>query len=78
MPTPDTLERFIECVEQGDHAEAIEAFYAENASMRENLGEQRVGRANLVEHERKLLARARSVRSTCVRPLFVNGSHAPR
>jgi hypothetical protein len=46
--------------------------------MRENLGEQRVGRANLVEHERKLLARARSVRSTCVRPLFVNGSHAPR
>lgn len=75
MPTPDTLERFIERVEQGDHAEAIEAFYTENASMRENLGEPRVGRANLVAHERKVLARARSVRSTCVRPLFVNGSH---
>lgn len=43
MPSPDTLERFIECVEQDDHAEAIEAFYAENASMRENLEEPRIG-----------------------------------
>jgi len=35
----------------------------------------RVGRDNLVAHEAAALARAKSVRSTCVRPLFVNGDH---
>lgn len=76
MPTTDTLERFIERVEQGFHAQAIEEFYAENASMRENMAAPRVGRDHLVAHERKVLARAHSVQSTCVRPVFVSGSHA--
>lgn len=75
MPTTETLERFIERVEQGLHAEAIEEFYAENASMRENLAAPRTGRDRLVALERKVLARARSVQSTCVRPVFVNDSH---
>ena len=33
----------------------------------------RVGRDVLVAHERKAMARAASVRSQCVRPVFVNG-----
>jgi hypothetical protein len=44
--------------------------------MRENNAAPRVGRDNLVAHERKVLARARSVRSLCVRPAFVNGDFA--
>jgi hypothetical protein len=73
MPSPETLERFIARVEQNAHAEALEEFYTESASMRENQGGPRRGRDLLVANERKVLARAKSVRSECVRPPFVNG-----
>ena len=75
MPTSDTLERFIARVEENAHAEAIEEFCTENASMRENLAEPRVGRELHIANERKVLARAKSVYSKCVRPVFVNGDH---
>jgi hypothetical protein len=74
MPLPETLERFIARVEQNAHAEAIAEFYTVDATMRENFAPPRVGRDNLIERERKTLARARSVQSRCVRPVFVNGS----
>lgn len=73
MPSPETLERFIARVEQGAHAEAIAEYYASGASMRENQAPPRVGRDHLVSNERAVLARARSVRSKCVRPVFVDG-----
>lgn len=75
MPTPATLERFIARVEQNAHAEAIEEFYTEDASMQENMAMPRQGRAHLVERERQTLARAAAVHSTCVRPVLVNGDH---
>jgi hypothetical protein len=43
--------------------------------MRENQSEPRVGRALHVDNERKVMARARSVRSECVRPVFVSGNN---
>jgi hypothetical protein len=73
MPSPETLERFVARVESNAHAEAIEEFYTPEASMRENNAAPRVGRDKLVEHENRVLARARSVRSTCVRPVVVSG-----
>ena len=73
MPTTDTLERFIARVERNAHAEAVEEFYTANASMQENQSPPRVGRDAHVANERKVLARARSVQSQCVRPVFVNG-----
>ena len=73
MPSAETLQRFIARVEQNAHAEAIEEFYTENASMQENRAAPRVGRDALVAYERKVLARARSVTSQCVQPVFVNG-----
>lgn len=75
MPTPDTLERFIARVESNAHVEAIQEFYAQDASMQENLAPPRQGRDALVARESATLARAASVRSTCVRPAFVNGDH---
>ena len=63
MPTPETLERFIARVEQNAHAEACEEFYTEASSMQENQSPPRVGRDAHVAGERKVLARARSVRS---------------
>lgn len=73
MPSRETLERFVARVESNAHAEAIEEFYAPHASMQENLSAPRIGRDLLVAHEKKVLAKAKSVRSTCVRPVFVEG-----
>jgi hypothetical protein len=75
MPTPQTLERFIARVESNAHVEAIHEFYAEGASMRENMKPPRVGRSTLMERERKTMEKAKSVRSECVRPVFVAGDH---
>lgn len=73
MPSTETLERFIARVEANAHAEACEEFYTENSSMQENQAPPRVGRDAHVANERKVLARAASVRSKCVRPVFVSG-----
>ena len=75
MPTPQTLERFVARVESNAHVEAIEEFYTEGASMQENQKPLRLGRDTLVEGERKVLERAVSVRSKCVRPVLVHGDH---
>lgn len=75
MPSVNTLERFIARVESNAHVEAIQEFYTEDASMQENLAPPRQGRDALVARESATLARAASVRSTCVRPAFVNGDH---
>jgi SnoaL-like domain len=73
MPTSETLERFIARVEENAHAEAIEEFYTADASMQENRKPPRVGRDNLVARERNVLAKARSVTSECIRPVFMSG-----
>jgi hypothetical protein len=73
MPSAETLERFVAKVESNRHAEAIEEFYTQGASMQENDQPPRVGRDTLVANEKRVLARMKSVRSTCVRPVFVNG-----
>lgn len=73
MPTPETLERFIARVEQNAHAKAVEEFYAEHSSMQENQSPPRARRDAHVESERKVMSRARSVTSQCVRPVFVTG-----
>ena len=75
MPSQATLDSFIAAVESGAHVKAIEDFYTEHASMRENQAEPRKGRATLVAHEAAVMERTASVASTCVRPVFVNGDH---
>ena len=72
MPSLETLERFIARVEENAHVEAVEKFYTENSSMRENQAEPRVGRELHIAAERKVFALAKSVQSQCVRPFFVN------
>ena len=73
MPTAETLEQFIALVERNAHVEAIEAFYVPNASMQENQSAARVGRDSLMANESRVLAKAKTVSSTCVRPVFVDG-----
>jgi hypothetical protein len=75
MPSQETLEKFIATVESNDHIKALEDFYTPDATMQENLGEPRRGRDAHVANERKVLGRAKSLTSTCVRPAFVNGDN---
>lgn len=75
MPSVETLERFIAKVESNAHVEAIAEFYASGASMQENESPPRRGRDTLMANEAKVLARAKSVSSRCVRPAFVNGDY---
>ncbi len=76
MPTSETLQRFIARVEENAHAEAIEEFYTIDASMQENQSPPRVGRDAHVANERKVLSRAKTIFSKCVRPAFLNGDRA--
>jgi hypothetical protein len=73
MPTRETLERFIATVVSGKHDRAIEDFYTADASMQENLDEPRKGRDGLVTRERAVMAMFKSIGTTCVRPVFVDG-----
>ncbi len=73
MPTAETLEQFIALVERNAHVEAIETFYTASASMQENQSAPRRGKDNLMANERRVLAKAKSVTSACIRPVFVNG-----
>lgn len=75
MPSRETVERFIAMVEANDHVRAIEEFYAEDASMQENLGPPRVGRDVLVAHEKAALARVASVHTHKVTTVLVDGNH---
>ncbi|MFM2399381.1 MAG: hypothetical protein RL341_1538 [Pseudomonadota bacterium] len=73
MPSPETLERFIARVEENAHVKAVQEFYTEHATMQENLAPPRVGRDAHVANEQRVMARAKQVTSTCVRPVFVHG-----
>jgi hypothetical protein len=73
LPSNEILERFVARVESNEHDKAIAEFYTEDASMRENQAEPRTGRDHHVAREQALLAKAKTVRSECVRPVFVNG-----
>lgn len=73
MPSAATLDAFIATVEAGRFVEAIERFYADEATMQENHRPPRVGKPALVANERKVIEGTRSVSARCVRPVFVNG-----
>jgi hypothetical protein len=73
MPKAETLERFIARVEQNAHVEALEEFYTADSTMQENQSPPRVGREANMANERRVLAKAKTVSSKCVRPVFVNG-----
>ena len=50
-------EQVIEYLKQGKFTEGIEDFYAENATAQENTNPPTVGRATMVENERKFLTK---------------------
>lgn len=73
MPTRQVVNQFIALVESGAHVEAIEQFYAPDASMQENSHPPRSGLANLVAHERVALAAVREMRTLPAQSVLVDG-----
>lgn len=63
MPSRERVMELIAMVEQGKYVEAIEEFYTENATMRENGEPPRGGRERLMEGERKVLAAHKEART---------------
>lgn len=63
MPGKARLNAFIDMVLAEEHAEAIEQFYHEDASIQENLNTPRCGRDLLVAHEKASFAKLKSMQS---------------
>ncbi len=75
MPSQATLQRFVGLVEAGRFLEAMEAFYAGDATMQENEQPPRVGKEALLANERKVVAGTARVTARHVPPLQVDGDH---
>jgi SnoaL-like domain len=77
MPsTRECVEQLIALAEAGKFLEAIETFYAPNATAQENGKPPRMGLAALLEHERKVLASFKEVRVSRADSFVVDGNRA--
>jgi len=75
MPSAERIDGLIAQVEAGAFVEAIEAYYADDATMQENGAAPRVGRTALVDNERRVLAAFEKTRARCLQPVLVSGDH---
>ena len=75
MPSRQAVEALAAAIEAGRYVEAIQEFYVEDASMRENLGEPRVGRAVLAAGEQAVMDRYRTITAERIGPAIVDGDH---
>jgi len=73
MPSRELIERFIATVERGQFVEAMEQFYAPDATAQENNEPPRVGLPALLAHERKSLAMFPTTRGRCLSPVVIDG-----
>lgn len=73
MPSRETVEALAAEIEAGRYVEAIERFYAEDASMQENLAAPRVGRKLLMDGERLVMSRFRSIEAKRQGPALIDG-----
>ena len=76
MPTNERVRQLISMVEAGRFVEAIQEFYAPQASMQENEQPPRQGLETLVAGERRVLASFKSVRTLPVETFFVDGDRS--
>jgi ketosteroid isomerase-like protein len=76
MPSRERVAALVAMVEAGQYVQAIEAFYAEDATMQENQQPPRGPRAKLVEGERKMLAAHAAARTEPGSTFTVEGDTA--
>jgi ketosteroid isomerase-like protein len=73
MPSRATIEAFAKAVQSNDHVGAIERFYAADAQTRENLAPPTIGKEALIAKERRALANCKSVTTTRLSPILMEG-----
>jgi hypothetical protein len=73
MPTRERVKELISMVEHGRFVEAIQRFYAKNATMQENLQPVRQGMATLIAGEEKVLAAFKEIKTLPVKSYMVEG-----
>ena len=73
MPSRERVAALIARVEEGRFVEALQEFYAEDATMQENRHPPRVGQRALVEHERGVMAAHKEIRTLPVESFLVDG-----
>ena len=73
MPSRERVQQLIALVEKSQFVEAIREFYAEDATMQENLQPLRRGMEVLVAGEQKVLDNFKEVRTFPVTTFFVEG-----
>jgi hypothetical protein len=76
MPTRERVQALVAMVEDGMFVEAIEEFYAEEATMQENNLPPRGGRDKLVAHERGVMAAFKSIQTMAGSAWLVDGDLA--
>jgi ketosteroid isomerase-like protein len=75
MPSRERVAALIRRVEDGKYVEALQEFYADDATMQENGNTPRVGLAKLVKHERGVMAVFKEIRTLPVKTWLVDGDH---
>ena len=73
MPSREHVAAFVQLVEAGEFVEAMQAYYADDATMQENNEPPRVGLPALIAHESKTLATFGRAQARCLSPLVVDG-----
>ncbi len=76
MPIDENVRKLISLVEQGRFLEAIQEFYANDASMQENNDPPRVGLPALLEREKQFLNSIREMRVHRADSYVVDGNRA--
>ena len=76
MPSRERVAALIARVEQGKYVEALQEFYAEDATMQENGNPPRVGLKALVAHEQGVMAAFKEIRTLPVKSWLVDGDRA--
>lgn len=73
MPSRERVNVFVATVRAGRYVEAIADFYAEDASMQDNLGPPRRGRDTLIAHEKAMLGSVAGIATLAAAPVIVDG-----
>jgi len=73
MPSRERVRALIARVEQGRYVEALQQFYADDATMQENGQPPRIGLQKLIEHERGVIAAFKEIRTLPVDICLVDG-----
>jgi ketosteroid isomerase-like protein len=76
MPTRQRVLDLVNMVEQGRILDAIDAFYADDVVMQDNLNPPTVGKVKNREREAQFVSSIRDVHQNKAKLVFVDGDHA--